>query len=330
MRLLLAALALLCAWAVLAAVGVRQRFEGAPPDLGLCDGLPPAHAPRERPRPLVAAAPTEPAYAQAFWARVESDLPAFDINTHDPVAQDVYISGSVHRGVRWDPFLWALLAHVLTAERAPRLVVDVGANLGYFSLMAAALGHRVIALEPMGRNAAKLQASIARNPGFAERIALYQYAAASRADEAVTLAATHESNQGNGQIRRRAADAGGVYGIDYARTVRLDDVVDEDVLFLKIDVEGFEAEVLNGASRLLCRHAVRHIVIEFSEETRRSRRCPADRMLRRMQALGYSISDIVVGAPRLPADTAELPPNLLFTLTDPSRRACHTSAPTRA
>ena len=320
MRLPIAALSLLCAWAVIAAVSVHQRYEGG--DLGLCDGLPPARAARTRPTPLVTAAPTEPAYAQAFWARVEFDLPAFDINTHDPAAQDVYISGSAHRGVRWDPFLWALLEHILVAERAPRLVVDVGANLGYFSLMAAALGHRVVALEPMGRNAAKLQASIARNVGFSELIALYQYAAASRADEVVALAATHESNQGNGQIsRRQPVFAEGVYGIDYVQTVRLDDVVDEDVLFLKIDVEGFEAEVLNGASRLLCRHVVRYIVIEFSEETRRSKRCPSRRMLQRMQALGYLISDIVVGAPRLAADTSDLPPNLLFTLADPSRPA---------
>ena len=66
-------------------------------------------------------------------------------------------------------------------------------------------------------------------------------------------------------------------------TVRLDDVVDEDVLFVKIYFEGLEAEVLNGASNLLCLRIVRFIVIEFSE-TRRSERCPARRMLHRTAA----------------------------------------------
>ena len=320
-----AAVALLCVWAVIACVSVHQRLD-APKrsaDLGLCDQLPPIvqHA-GTRPSPLRSAATAESAYQTAFWGRVAFDaVPPFEINTHDPTLQDVYISGSVHRGERWDPFLWTLLTHVLTARQHPQLVVDVGANLGYFSLMAAALGHAVVAFEPMGRNAAKLQASIARNRGFVDKITLYQNAVASRADEIVSLTATHASNQGNGQMRYQPSFAGGVYGIDYAKTVRLDDVIDEDVLFIKIDVEGLEAEVLNGASNLLCRHIVRFIVIEFSEETRRSERCPAGRMLRRMEALGYAISDIVAGAPRLSADAADYPPNLLFTLLDTSRPA---------
>ena len=330
---ILGTVAVLCVWAVVAAVGTSQTKPPLPPqppqqlpqppqtgDLGLCAPLSPLRLSKAAAAPLRAPAAAEAAYQKAFWGRVAFDpVPPFEINTHDPVAQDVYISGSVHRGERWDPFLWALLVHVL-AQQQPVVVVDVGANLGYFSLMAAALGHRVVAFEPMGRNAAKLQASIARNPGFSERIALYQYAVASRADDTVALTATHASNQGNGQARP-ATKEGGVYGIDYVQTVRLDDVVDEDVRIIKIDVEGLEAEVLNGASNLLCRRIVRLIVIEFSEETRRSERCPARRMLHRMEALGYAISDIVVGAPRLGADAADFPPNLLFTLLDPSRPA---------
>ena len=332
MMWILGTIALLCIWAVFGSVGAywprhhQHQRSDAPRqagDLGLCVRLSPPPARPQAAAPLLSPAAAEPAYQKAFWGRVAFDaVPPFEINTHDPTAQDVYISGSVHRGERWDPFLWALLVHVLLAQ-PQQLVVDVGANLGYFSLMAAALGHRVVAFEPMGRNAAKLQASIARNSGFDKRITLYQNAVASHADEIVFLTTTHASNQGNGQVRYRPAQEGrrGIYGIDYAKTVRLDDVVDEDVLFVKIDVEGLEAEVLNGASNLLCRRIVRFIVIEFSEETRRSERCPALRMLHRMEALGYAISDIVAGAPRLGADATDFPPNLLFTLLDTSRPA---------
>ena len=335
-------------WAPRHAPPVRSMAELAPPermmlmDLGLCD-----HASNNATRRGAPRAPrrlgaservaAEPAYARAFWGRVafpSDGVPPFEINTHDPVAQDVYISASVHRGARWDPFLWTLLAYLLAAPPAlapfaappVAVVVDVGANLGYFSLMAAALGHRVVAFEPMGRNAAKLQASIARNAGFSERIALYQNAVASRAGEVVALAATHPSNQGNGQVVVRDAPPrgggalGGVYGIDYVETVRLDDVVAEDVLVMKIDIEGLEAEALNGARGLLCGHVVRYVVIEFSEETRRSARCPARRMLRTLEALGYAISDIILGAAPLAADDDEVvyPPNLLFTLVNAS------------
>jgi hypothetical protein len=36
----------------------------------------------------------------------------------------------------------------------------------------------------------------------------------------------------------------GEYGIDYVDSVRVGDVIDEDVLLIKIDVEGYEHKVL--------------------------------------------------------------------------------------
>jgi FkbM family methyltransferase len=55
-------------------------------------------------------------------------------------------------------------------------VVDVGANIGYFSLACAALGARVIVFEPMLRNVRKLSKSVYRNH-FLDRLTVYQNAA---------------------------------------------------------------------------------------------------------------------------------------------------------
>ena len=123
----LSTIALLCVWSVFGSVGAhqphhqhhQQQRSDAPRqagDLGLCIRLSPPAARAQAAAPLRSAAAAEPAYQNAFWGRVAFDaVPPFEINTHDPTAQDVYISGSVHRGERWDPFLWALLVYVLLA-----------------------------------------------------------------------------------------------------------------------------------------------------------------------------------------------------------------------
>ena len=280
----------------------------------ICDGDPYS---RKRLAPAFTTPPPPTNYSRDFWGVVNfPPVPAFHINTHDPVRQDVFISGSVHGGREpWDRYIWDLLVRVLLPPSTSELVVDVGANVGYFTLMAAALGYDVVAIEPMGRNSAKLLASIARNPGFDRRIRVVSAAASFRAGDVVSLGATHATNQGNGRI--------GAHGEDHAVTVTLDDVVRQrNVALMKIDVEGHEPAVLHGARHLLCHHTVRYVVIELSSMEEGT--CSPRRMLEFMEAVGYAISDVTPGAPRLMAAGASFPPNVLFTLADDAlrRRAC--------
>ena len=263
-----------------------------------------------------ASAPVKPTLASAArapkerWGVVDfPPVPRFAISIHDPETEDIYISGSVHAGLApWDPYVWDLFARVL---RPGDLVVDVGANLGYFSLMAAAMGCRVIAFEPMERNVARFLASIARNRAA---ITLYQNAVAHQAGRVVALRPTHAAtNYGNGQIITAGAEDA------TTTTVRLDDVgITGTIDLLKIDVEGFELSVLDGARRLLCAGAIRRVVLEWSDATRANPECPAREGLRRLVAVGYTLSDIVPDAPPLSPDDPLLPPNLLLTLRTPS------------
>jgi hypothetical protein len=259
----------------------------------------------------------EDTYQTKYWATVHfSPVPLFWINTHDPVHHDIYISGSIHhqRDRPWDHYIWNLFVQILSKERPGQLVVDVGANIGYFSLQAAALGFRVLSFEPMSRNAAKLCDSIVRNH-FEDRITLIQNAVTYDAGGRVQLQHTHPTNQGNGKIQSTAFQA--EYGVE---TVTLDSVVHEDVLLMKVDVEGFEGFVLNGARQLLCRHIVKFITIEFSKDTQTNPTCSAAEMFRVLENIGYVISDIVPDAPRLQwSEAAQFPPNLLFRLMDTSQ-----------
>lgn len=54
-----------------------------------------------------------------------------------------------------------------------QVLVDVGAHIGYFSLAAAAKGHRAIAFELSAKSAASFKASIEYN-GFGKAVTLHQ------------------------------------------------------------------------------------------------------------------------------------------------------------
>ncbi len=276
----------------------------------------------------------EPAFLGEHWAVVDFMIvPAFLIDTHDPVSQDVYISGAAHAGIQpWDPFIWDRIV-ALSREADKNLIfVDVGANLGYFSLMAASLGYTVVSFEPMSRNARKLARSVERN-GWNDRVTLYQNAVGDIDGQQVSLRETDALNQGNGQVTGVVVlNRSGVYGVDYVETVTLSSVMlfspthSTGAHIVKVDVEGLEGSVLKGAREWICARSVRYILLEFSDATRKSSGWAASEMFAFMQRAGYIVSDVNVqsSAPidygrLLAGDFDGVPPNLLFSLKSGER-----------
>jgi FkbM family methyltransferase len=125
-------------------------------------------------------------------------------------------------------------------------VVDVGANVGYYSLLASKLvgpSGRVIALEPNSENCRLLVSSL--RLGGITNVELVPVAC----DRATGWAyySTHVgSNGGLVDDQDLLAHPGVV-----VPTFRLDDIVEGPVGFLKMDVEGAEARVVAGATRLI-------------------------------------------------------------------------------
>jgi FkbM family methyltransferase len=125
-------------------------------------------------------------------------------------------------------------------------VVDVGANLGYFSLLASKLvgpAGRVIALEPNSENCRLFLSSLRLNG--TSNVDLLPVAA----DEAPGWAyyATHVGSNGGLVDDDNLLSRFGTV----VPTLRLDDIVDRKVDFLKMDVEGAEGRVVQGATRII-------------------------------------------------------------------------------
>ena len=142
-------------------------------------------------------------------------------------------------------------------------VIDIGANIGYFSMLAAALvgptGH-VLAVEPNPHNARMLEASRRLN-GYAQ-ITVAQVAAG----RATGLLALHAA-QSNGTTSPPAEDLDALLAATTVPSLRLDDLVDpgRPIGLIKVDVEGAEYTALLGCQNLIARD-LPTIISEFSPE----------------------------------------------------------------
>jgi FkbM family methyltransferase len=161
------------------------------------------------------------------------------------------------------------------------LAIDVGANIGYFTGLLAARAHQVIALEPSPQVQDVLAENIARWEN-ASRVRLDKRAA-SRAEGMATLSlpADHRQNHGLATLERTLPSV--AYDVE---TVRLDSIIaGRAVGILKIDVEGHETAVLEGASESLDKGLIRDIVFEEHDPL-------PSRVSRLLEAASFAISGI--------------------------------------
>lgn len=131
--------------------------------------------------------------------------------------------------------------HLLKSLLRPGMTaVDVGANIGYYlMLLKQQVGRdaRVICIEPSGENLPELRRNIEINRF--ESVVLHEVALGD-----------HEGDTGlHSGINSGIAETGGAEYVVPLR--RLDQLVTERVDFLKVDVEGYEGQVLAGAEGIL-------------------------------------------------------------------------------
>jgi FkbM family methyltransferase len=186
--------------------------------------------------------------------------------------------------------------------------IDAGAHIGFFSMqMAAAVGPsgRVYAFEPFGPNADLLERSIAEN-AFADRVVLSRAAAGASSGPATLTYAEETLNSGGAYLLRDGTEplTGNVRRA--VPVVALDEVpLRRPVRFVKIDVEGAEPQVLQGAERLL-REDRPMILSELhpAQLERASGLTPVE-FLSHVQRLGYCTRDLA-GNPVHRVDTGEI------------------------
>lgn len=124
------------------------------------------------------------------------------------------------------------------------VLLDIGAHVGHYTLRAAALGHRVVAVEANPETAGRLFANVVLNQ-LDRRVRIIPHPAW---DEYDSLGYNHMGRERNASGQVRADPAGALW------PVVLDDVLGTDqVDVVKIDTEGAELHVLRGLRSTLKR-----------------------------------------------------------------------------
>ena len=166
-----------------------------------------------------------------------------------------------------EPATEQLFADKLTSDAC---FVDIGANIGYFSLLAAALKPkaRIFAFEPMPHNTNTFRRNIKLN-GFSN-ITVVEKAVGEVSGAAWIEAPDPIRESGWNTIWTTKPTASEQKsGLEIVQIVKLDDFLDAAkapaVDFIKIDVEGAELAVLKGATQTLTAPGRRQLIVELNE-----------------------------------------------------------------
>lgn len=143
-------------------------------------------------------------------------------------------------------------------------VVDAGANIGYFTLLAASRVGRsgkVVAIEPFPSNFDILASSVKANA--LSQVTAWQYGLGS------TEGFGRVSQADQKVFNNRTASMAGEPNTGIRVEVRTLDrcMADwglEHIDLLKIDVDGFETRILEGASETLSRRRIKNMIIELN------------------------------------------------------------------
>ena len=169
---------------------------------------------------------------------------------------------------------------LLKVLRPGHVVFDVGANIGYYTILASRRvgpSGRVLAFEPVVRNLSFLYRHVVLNR--ATNVTVVPMACSDQNALAVLVSGT---NCATGHL---AGDqpVNSMHGAEYVATVTIDEMVRRTSLapdIMKIDVEGAEEEVLRGAADTLASAGPAILLSVHSESLRSS--CTAF-----LLALGY-------------------------------------------
>lgn len=177
----------------------------------------------------------------------------------------------------------AFTKHLLKRAKAGGVLIDVGANLGYFTLLwlAANPENRCIAFEASPRNIEILRRNVNQN-GFENRVQIIACGAGQAAGR-MHFDLGPVDQTGWGGFSREST------GVE-VDVVRVDEIVaaDEPVALLKVDIEGADAWALMGCEKLLKMKIINEIWFEQNKPRMNALGLDENAAQEYLRSVGYS------------------------------------------
>jgi FkbM family methyltransferase len=178
--------------------------------------------------------------------RVEEFDGVFTISPKSDLFRRIVRSGS------YEPALARLFLDSINPELD---IIDVGANIGFYTVGGAKKlrSGRVLAAEPTRGAFARLRSNVERNQ-VTHKVILFNGLIASKAGQERLQSVAGREEYSSMAPMSHPSIAGATYAVESVQAARLDDLAQLHNLkpgFLKVDVEGAEAQVFAGASDVL-------------------------------------------------------------------------------
>ncbi|KAI9361701.1 S-adenosyl-L-methionine-dependent methyltransferase [Zopfochytrium polystomum] len=210
------------------------------------------------------------------------------------------VSGSIADMGTWEKEIpMTVLEALAEAERVGArdpLFLDIGSNLGMHSVAVLAYGYRVMSIDALTMNGHHFMSTLCRHPQLMEKSTFIMNGLGATSTTCALV--SDERNIGDGTVTCDPADialykttphppAGGKYPLrQWLRIDPLDTFIDEDVWVVKMDVEGFELDVLRGASNFFTRRRVHFLIAEVMGTLPKSKE-----MVAMLGKFGFSCSE---------------------------------------
>ena len=225
-------------------------------------------------------------------------LPPIKMCTHDP-EQDTVISSHLHKYGFWgspDEFMILLNINPCTQERP--YMLDIGMNIGLFTLVGAEKGCHVLSFEPLSENIQRAMHSVIAN-GYEDRVQLFKHAV-GKFFTTVTIG-FRPSNPGSSGINLGGSKSERMEQITIDGLLlghsppsfpdkSLPKIEGSRINFAKIDTEGYDVAVVAGMMKTLIEGRIPHMLIEFGPlDAQGTAGCDPDAFVRMMYENGYSM-----------------------------------------
>ena len=228
----------------------------------------------------------------AFWEFQIGKQKNLEFRVQPGVRMELYLDSRLSRLIYCGGYEWRERKFLNAFLRQGDIFVDVGANIGLFTLIAADRvgnnGH-VYAFEPCLETYQRLARNVQLN-GLTN-VSLHQLALSDSVCQhrMKTSLDGYDAWNSLGQ-----PIAGSSFASQIVDSVRWDDFALDHglvggVAIMKIDVEGWETRVLSGGAEVLSRTDAPVLQVEFTEEASRSAGSSCARLYETLHALGYEM-----------------------------------------
>lgn len=247
-----------------------------------------------------------PLKQRLFWIGVRKRLKSWDkavekkdsieFLTTNKIKFKLFKDDILSKLIYAENFEWAEREWIKSFLKPGMICYDLGANIGFYTLLSAYLtfpNGKVISLEPVSKTFERLKVNVDINDKISNAVSCYKIAASNSSDELEIFTASKDLYAWNSLVEPNNKED---YIKEIIKTIRLDSLFENENLpipdFIKIDVEGWEENVLIGAKQILTKFSPT-LLIEFTKDNLLRANSSFQKLINLLSNYGYSLFEYI-------------------------------------